>query len=225
MEEAMKSIEGIIFDMDGTLFDTERVSFNIWREVAQKYGYSMDKEVYASLMGRKRNDANEMLLELYGEDFPLDKIRDEKEMDMLKFIQENGVPVKDGVYELLDFLVENGYKIALATSTSRERAVFLLERTNIIDKFSVIVCGDDVINSKPNPEIFLKAAEGMKISPKKCVVIEDSPAGIEAAFNGGMLSINVPDLKEPDEAMRKISNEICSDLLEVRDYLQNNKFN
>lgn len=221
----MKSIEGIIFDMDGTLFDTERVSFNIWREVAQKYGYSMDKEVYASLMGRKRNDANEMLLELYGEDFPLDKIRDEKEMDMLKFIQENGVPVKDGVYELLDFLVENGYKIALATSTSRERAVFLLERTNIIDKFSVIVCGDDVINSKPNPEIFLKAAEGMKISPKKCVVIEDSPAGIEAAFNGGMLSINVPDLKEPDEAMRKISNEICSDLLEVRDYLQNNKFN
>ena len=139
MEELMKKIEGIIFDMDGTLFDTERVSFKIWQQVMRKHGYSMSKEVYISLMGRKRNDANKILLKLYGEDFPLEKIRAEKEVDMLKFIEEKGVPVKEGAFELLDFLVENRYKVALATSTCRERALSLLKMVGITDRFSVII--------------------------------------------------------------------------------------
>ena len=222
MEELMKKIEGIIFDMDGTLFDTERVSFKIWQQVMRKHGYSMSKEVYISLMGRKRNDANKILLKLYGEDFPLEKIRAEKEVDMLKFIEEKGVPVKEGAFELLDFLVENRYKVALATSTCRERALSLLKMVGITDRFSVIICGDDVVNSKPDPEIFLKAAEGMKAAPQNCVVIEDSPAGIKAACNGEMISINVTDLKEPDEEMRRLSNKIYSNLLEVKDYLLRN---
>ncbi|HEY8805386.1 MAG TPA: HAD family phosphatase, partial [Clostridium sp.] len=216
----MGIIEGIIFDMDGILFDTERISFSFWKKVLKKYGYVMNKEVYISLLGRNYEAINIILIEKYGEDFPITKIRNEKDKDMLKFIYENGAPVKPGVYELLDFLVERGYKLALATSNRRKRAVDLLEMAGIRSKFSAIICGDDVINSKPNPEIFLKAAERLKANPKKCIVLEDSPAGIEAAYKGGMMGINVLDLKEPDDEIKMLAYKIFGSLLEVRDYLK-----
>jgi beta-phosphoglucomutase len=219
MEEIMTKIEGIIFDMDGILFDTERVSFGIWKKILDKYGYTMKKEDYISLMGRKHKDSNRMLIEMYGEELPLKSIRGEKEVDMHRFIHENGVPIKPGVLELLDFLSEKGYKTAMATSADRERAVGLLDMAGIRDKFTAIVCGDDVTDSKPNPEIFLKAAQKMKVVPKNCIVIEDSPAGIQAAYNGGMIGINVPDLKEPDEEIKRLAYKICGSLLEVKDFL------
>lgn len=215
----MKKIEGVIFDMDGIIFDTERIYFSIWTKALKKYGYVINKEEYTLLMGRNLKSFNKMLIKKYGEDLPIEKIVDEEENDMNKFIHENTVPVKPGLYELLDFLAQKEYKVALATSTCRERAVDLLEMAGIRDKFRVIICGDDVINSKPDPEIFIKAAERLEVDPEKCIVLEDSPAGITAAYNGGMLGINVPDLKEPDGEMKKYAHKICSNLLEVKDYM------
>lgn len=216
----MKSIEAVIFDMDGMLFDTERISLGYWKKLSKKYGYDMNDETYISLIGRSYNAFNEMLLRKYGINFPIDKIRDEKNIEMLKFLEDNGAPIKPGAYELLNFLFENGYKIALATSTPRGRAVDLLERAGIKDKFKAIVCGDDVVNSKPNPEIFLKAAEIMAVNPENCIVLEDSPAGIEAAYNGGMVPINVPDLKQPDEEVKKFAHKIFENLVEVKNYIE-----
>lgn len=215
----MEKIEGVIFDMDGILFDTERISFSIWKKILKKYGYVINKDEYVSFMGKNRQTANKLFIKKYGEDFPIKKIRDEKDIDMLKFINENGVPIKPGVYELLDFLGENGYKVALATATCRERAIHLLDKAGIVDKFKTIICGDDVIKSKPNPEIFLKAAENLEADPQKCIVLEDSPAGIEAAYNGGMMGINVPDLKEPDDETERLAYKICESLLDVKAYL------
>lgn len=220
MENVMEKVEAIIFDMDGTLFDTERLSFGFWKTAFKKYGYVMNKEVYTLLMGRKRKDSDKILREKYGDDLPIEKIYEEKDVKMLKFIHENGVPVKIGVYELLEFLTERKYKVALATSTRRKKAVDLLEKAGIKDKFRVIVCGDDIVKSKPSPEIFLKAAEKLEVDPKNCIVLEDSPVGIEAAYNGGMMPINIPDLKEPDEKMEMLSYKICNSLLEVKDYLK-----
>lgn len=217
----MRKIEGVIFDMDGLLFDTERVSYSFWKDILKKYGYIMDNEVYtSSLMGRTHKASNKKLIKKYGEDFPILKIRAERNKCMLEFIQDNGVPVKSGVYELLDFLVAKKYKVALATSTARERTINLLEMANIRNKFTSITCGDDVINSKPNPEIFLKAAEKLEVDPKKCIVLEDSPAGIEAAYNAGMMPINVPDLKDLDDKTKSLAYVICGSLLEVKDYLR-----
>jgi beta-phosphoglucomutase len=220
MESIMEKIEAVIFDMDGTLFDTERLSFGFYKKALKKYGYVMNKEIYISLMGRKRKDSSKILIEKYGEDLPIEKIYEEKDKEMLKYIHENGVPVKIGVYELLEFLVKRGYKVALATSTYREKAVDLLERAGIRDKFRAIICGDDVMNSKPAPDIFLKAAEKLETDPKRCIVLEDSPVGIEAAYNGGIMAINIPDLKEPDEEVERFSYKIFDSLLEVRDYLK-----
>lgn len=221
----MKKIEGVIFDMDGTLFDTERLSFEFWRKILKGYGYVMNKDVYISLMGRKYEAADMILKERYGEDFPSKEVYEKKNVELIKYIRNNGVPVKIGAYEILDFLVENQYKIALATSTNRKRAMELLEEAEIKDKFNVIVCGDDIVNSKPDPEIFLKAASKLGADPKKCIVLEDSPVGMQAACKGGMMAINVPDLKEPDDEIERLSSKICDNLLEVRDYIRMSELN
>jgi len=220
MEDFMKKIEGVIFDMDGVLFDTERICFSFWKEVLKKYGYNMTKKSYISLMGRNSRDGNEILIKMYGENLPISKICYEIDISMLKYLHNNGAHIKPGVYELLNFLIEKGYKIALATSNNREKTIDLLEMAGIRDRFKVIICGDDVIKSKPDPEIFLRAAEKLKSDPKNCIVLEDSPSGIEAAYNAGMMAINIPDLKEPDERTEVLAYKICRSLLEVRDYLK-----
>jgi beta-phosphoglucomutase family hydrolase len=216
----MKNIECVIFDMDGLILDTERLSFEAWRKILKKYGRVMTRETYTTLMGITYENVVNRLIEIYGQELPIAEIYAEKNMEVLKFMHDNGVPVKPGIYELLDFLVERNYKLALATSTSREKAVNLLERVGIKDKFGVMVFGDEVVNSKPDPEIFLKAAEKLGVNPEKCIVLEDSSAGIEAAYRAGMKGINIPDLKMPDEKIRKYSHKIFSRLLDVRDYLK-----
>jgi beta-phosphoglucomutase family hydrolase len=220
LEAIMKNIECVIFDMDGLILDTERLSFEAWQKILKKYGQVMTREIYTTLMGITYENVVNRLIEIYGRELPMAEIYAEKNREVLKFMHDNGVPVKPGIYELLDFLVERNYKLALATSTSREKAVNLLERVGIKDKFGVMVFGDEVVNSKPDPEIFLKAAEKLGVNPEKCIVLEDSSAGIEAAYRAGMKGINIPDLKMPDEKIRKYSHKIFSRLLDVRDYLK-----
>lgn len=220
----MEKIEGIIFDMDGILFDTERIGYECYRKIFNKYGYDMNKEDYCLLIGRSRRNISEIFINKYGKDLPLISIYAEKDKDMHEFIYRNGPPVKPGVYELLDFLIKKEYKIAVATSTYRERAINLLKTAGIIDRFNSIVCGDEVKNSKPDPEIFLKAAKKLNVEPNRCIVLEDSPVGIEAAYCGGMMSIIIPDLKEPDNKTKKLANKICDNLLDVKDYLKNSDF-
>lgn len=129
------------------------------------------------------------------------------------------MPLKEGVNELIDYLKENDYKIALATSSDREKAEYLLELVKIKDKFDYIICGNDIVNSKPNPEIFLKAAENLKVEPKECIVIEDSKFGVKAAVNAGMKAINVPDMKMPDSEVKSMAFKIFNNLLEVKEYI------
>jgi beta-phosphoglucomutase family hydrolase len=219
LEAIMKNIECVIFDMDGLILDTERLSFEAWQKILKKYGQVMTQEIYTTLMGITYENVINKLIEIYGRELPIAEIYAEKNRDVLKVINDNGVPVKPGIYELLDFLVERNYKLALATSTSRDKAVNLLEKVGIKDKFRVMVFGDEVVNSKPDPEIFLKAAEKLGVNPEKCIVLEDSPAGIEAAYRAGMKGINIPDLKIPDEKIKKFAHKIFESLLDVRDYL------
>ncbi|AUA30168.1 hydrolase, HAD superfamily, IA subfamily [Clostridioides difficile] len=216
----MQKVEGIIFDMDGVLFDSERISLEFWMETFEKYGYTMTKEIYTSVMGRNRKGIIEGLTDIYDSSVPIIDLYDEKTKNMIEFMERKGAPIKLGVNELISFLKENGYKMAVATSTKRERAVKRLAKANLKDYFDAIVCGDDVVNSKPNPEIFLKAAKKINVNPQNCIVIEDSPMGVEAAYNGGIRCINVPDLKEPDEQIKSQSHKILENLLEVREYLK-----
>ena len=214
-------INAVIFDMDGVIFDTESLYLKHWCSIFSKYGYEMTKENYLLVMGRGRKVVKEKFLSIYGENLPIDNMYKEKDYELSKYIEENEVPIKEGTYELLEFLKVNGYKVALATSAKRGRAMKHLKDSRFENYFDVIITGEDIEKTKPNPEIFLKALERLNIEPKKAIVIEDSIAGIKAAKNAGIFAIHVPDLKEPDEEIIKEADIIASNLLEVKSIVLN----
>lgn len=217
----MINIKAVIFDMDGVLIDTERISFKSYKEILEEYNYDISIEFYLTLLGRNVQSIKSRFIEVYGENFPFDEIYKKKSKLATDTIDKDGVSMKEGVHELIDYLKENKYKIAVATSTRKERAHKLLADINIINKVDYIICGDQVKNSKPNPEIFLKAAKGLNVYPKECIVIEDSEVGIMAAYAANMKGINVPDMKKPNEHTNKLAFKICKNLIEVKEYFIN----
>lgn len=215
-------IKAIIFDMDGVIFDTEMIYLKVWSEVFEKYGYKMTKEIYASVLGTGRENVKKVFVSHFGSDLPIDDMYIEKDENLAKEI-EKGVPLKSGVYEILEYLKENDFKIDLATSAISKRAFKQLKQANIENFFNAIVCRDEVKETKPNPDIFLKAADKLMVKPEQCIVIEDSSAGIEAAFNAGMVPIHVVDLKEADEKILNNSYKSFNDLNEIRNELMSIK--
>ena len=216
----MRTVDAVIFDMDGVLIDSERISFKCFQEVFKEYKYKMDEKFYLSLIGRNVKSIKAIMEEEYGDDFPFDIIYRKKADLAYEITNKNGVIVKPGVHELLDYLNEENYKIAVASSTRRERVLQLLEEAKIKDKVDYIIGGDQVENSKPNPEIFLKAAKGLDIKPENCMVIEDSDAGITAAHAAKMIGIHVPDMKCLDDDTKDLAFKICNNLIDVKNYLE-----
>ncbi|MBE6050870.1 MAG: HAD family phosphatase [Clostridium sp.] len=212
--------KAIIFDMDGVIFDTERVYMNIWIEVYTKYGYKMNREIYTTFIGRDRNSITKMLYNLYGESFEAKKIFEECDRKLKEAIDNGKVPVKEGALELFDFLKLKGYKMALATSSPKEKLEMQLKIHNLQDVFDCIICADDVKESKPNPEIFLCSARKLNADVEECIVIEDSPAGIEAAYNAGISAFHVEDLVKANDNIINHSSKQFKDLLEVKKFIE-----
>ena len=215
----MKTIDAVIFDMDGVLIDSERRSFECYQEVFKEYDYKIDEKFYVKFIGRNVDGIKAVMQEEYGDDFPFDEIYKKKSKLSLELTNKYGVKIKPGVHELLDYLNKENYKIAVATSTRRERALELLEESKIKEKVNYVICGDQVENSKPNPEIFLKAAKGLDIKPENCMVIEDSDAGITAAHAAKMIGIHVPDMKFLEDENKDLAFKILGSLSEVKEYL------
>jgi len=214
----MKKIDAVLFDMDGVIFDTESVYLDIWTKVFKKYGYIMTLDVYISVMGTGRKNVIKTFLQIYGEDLPIAEMYIEKDKKLEEVIRNGLVPTKQGAKDILNYFKQNNYKIALATSAKRDRVERQLKMADMIGIFDDIVCGDDIKNGKPNPEIFLKAAQKLCVDPGKCLVIEDSPAGIKAAFNAKMTGIHVEDLKKADEEILNYCNNSFKSLLEIQEY-------
>ena len=211
--------KAVIFDMDGVIFDTEKVYLDIWTEVFEKYGYKMTKELYVTVMGTGRKNVIKTFLENFGDDLPIEKMYEEKDNQLFYRIENQGIPLKEGVKELFSMLKEKDYKIALATSAKKERVEKQIKDKWLKESFDAIVCGDDVEKGKPSPDIFLKAAKEIDVEPENCFVVEDSPAGIKAAFSGGMKGIHVEDLKVADEDILKYCEKNFKNLQEIKEYL------
>lgn len=216
----MKKVDAIIFDMDGVLIDSERISFKCFKEAFKEYNYEIDEKFYLMLIGRTVNSIKELMKKEYGADFPFDEIYERKRNLAFETTKKNGVKIKPGVHELLDYLNDKKYKTAVATSTRKERALQLLEEAKIKEKVNYVIGGDQVEKSKPNPEIFLKAAKALNVEPEKCIVIEDSDSGIAAAHAGKMIGIHVPDMKQLEDETKALAFKVCSDLIEVKEYLE-----
>jgi len=214
-------IELVIFDMDGLMFDTERIYYKAWQESATAHGYHISWETYVQIVARNSRYIEKVLKEILGEALPYDAICEGKRAIVDQIIDKEGIVKKEGLVELLDYLDKEGIKKAVATSSMREKALRYLELGEIKERFDWIICGSDVEESKPNPEIFLKVANHFGIAPEACMVLEDSRLGIQAAKAAGMMGIFIPDLVQADkEILENASKEVAS-LREVITLLEN----
>lgn len=217
----MKQIKAVIFDMDGILFDTERLSKEVWNNVGKKWGCEFDEEFLSGLRGGNLTMLKQAFFAKFGGDLDFESIWKEKTQLFLQRLETEGVPVKKGARELLPYLKEKGYLLALATGSGGNQTMWNLRNTGLENYFDAMVCGDQVTKSKPNPEIFLKAAEKLHTEPQQCLVIEDSINGITAALEGGFCVVMVPDLTMPDRNIRQKLNGVLKDLTEVPEFLRN----
>ena len=181
----------VLWDMDGTLLDSADYHWHSWREVLAAEGFALTRERFAESFGR-RNDAT--LRAYFGEGFPLsevERIGAIKEARYRDMVRSQGVELLPGVGRWLARLKANGWRQALASSASLLNVEAILGWLKIEDFFDAIVSAEDVQTGKPDPEVFLVAAARVSAPPARCVVIEDAPAGLEAARLAGMRTIAV----------------------------------
>ena len=205
----------VIFDMDGVIFDTERLSQICWGEAAPRFGITDIDQTLPECTGVTETVVRGIFRRRYGEDFPYDAFRAECARVMWEKCPDGVLPMKDGARELLEQLRGLRVPVALATSTRRALVEEELAAAGIDSLFDYILCGDMVRVSKPAPDIFLQAAAGLNALPEECLVIEDSHNGIRAARAAGMFPVMVPDCMPVTDEMRALSGRILPTLREV----------
>ena len=213
-------MKAVIFDMDGVLFDTEALCMQAWMAVAEKWGLPGMEEVFPQVIGLNRNDSRQIVFRAYGEDFDYPLFREQTGAWFQDYVEKNGLPVKPGVREILEWLKASPYKVGLASSTGEGAVRSHLEQTGLSEYFSILVTGDMVEHSKPQPDIYLLACERLGVEPGEAYAIEDSPNGIRSASSAGMRTVMVPDMIQPDEEMRRLSYIILGDLTQALAFLK-----
>lgn len=212
-------VEGVIFDMDGLMFDTEPLWTDAWPIVLPEFGYP---EVPAELPDACRGSAGEVTYRIIrsflGEDAPAPAMWVRMKEEVHKML-EKGVVKKPGLDELLAFLAENNIPMAIASSSPHDIIEMDLNNAGVRGYFTFIVSGEDVDRPKPDPQVFQVSAERMGTDPAKSLVLEDSLNGVRAGAAGGFITVMVPDMIAPTDEIKQLYTRECKDLFEVRDLL------
>lgn len=208
-------IEAIVFDMDGLLFDSERIVQRSWEEAGNQLGLEHMGEIIYHTLGMNLAGRNHYFRNTIAKDFPCEEFAKQARIWFYKIVNEEGLPMKNGARELLEYGKANGYRMAIATSSRREYALKNLKAAKIYDFFDAGVFGDMVQHAKPDPEIYLKACDSIGAVPANCIALEDAPAGIRAAYAAGMKPIMIPDLVAPTPEIEALLYETCDTLLGV----------
>lgn len=199
-----KDIAAAIFDMDGTMFDTERLRMKVLNEASlEQYGKAMPDQLLLDSLGLSSVSAQQLAKEEFGPDYPYAEIRKRADELELSYVKEHGVPVKKGLIEVLERLKRNEVLLAVATSSKRAIAEEYLRDADVFKYFDVVICGDEVDKGKPNPQIFLKAADGINCQPETCLIFEDSENGLLAAASANGLPVYIKDIKEARPDIKK----------------------
>ena len=209
----------VIFDMDGLMLDTEPLAARAWSEAALACGMAFDPAVAYKLVGRTFVDCRKLIADHHGEGYAVDTLMASWQHAYDAIVAREGVALKPGLVEILDWLEAQRVDKAVATSTRRERAREKLHHAKLLARFAALVGGDDVTRGKPDPEIFLTAAQRLAVQPADCLVLEDSPAGFEAAIRAGMHAIVVPDLCPPPDPVLGVKPRVMASLHDVRLHL------
>lgn len=208
-------IKAVIFDMDGLMIDSERVTYEGYVTECKKLGLEMEEEFYIQTLGLPLPAVFTMYYDKYGSSFPMDQVLEKVHQYMDDRFQNEGVPVKEGLRELLEYIKAHGYKTVLATSSNRDRVDRILGQIKLEQYFDSSICGDEIERGKPNPDVFLKACEKAGVNTDEAVVLEDSEAGIQAAYSAGIPVICVPDMKYPEKEYQEKAGWIVDSLRAV----------
>lgn len=217
----MKNVKGVIFDMDGLMIDTEKLLTRFWCEAAKDFGFDMKLEHVLEIRSLSHVFAIEKLKKIFGDEFDYMAVRARRIELMNDYIEKHGIEKKKGLDELLNYLKNNGYRIAVATATDLERTTRYLTSIGAFDYFDKIVCATMVKCGKPEPDIYLKASAELSLSPCECLALEDSPNGIISAHRAGCVPIMIPDLSEPDNELLKLCAARLDSLDKVIAFLEN----
>ncbi len=212
-------IKYAIFDMDGTLLDTERIFKESWIITSDRWGLDGAEDIYVNIVGRSRETIRVLFEEKYGTEYNFDKFFDERMRCFTELVKDS-VPVKEGCMELLDFMKAQGIPCALATSTPMYITGRNLALTGIDKYMSAVVTSEMVKKGKPAPDIFIEAAKRLGARADYCMVVEDSYNGLRAAHKAGMLPVMVIDSQAPNEETEKLTLATCNSLLDVIDVVK-----
>ena len=213
-------IKAIIFDMDGLMIDSERVTFEGYQEMLKKMNLTMSEDFYITLLGKPIKGIYQRFYDVYGQDFPIESVIKDVHQYMAERFEKKGVPLKKGLISLLEYLKAHHYKTIVATSSNRDRVDNILQSADIEKYFDDSICGDEVTKGKPNPEVFLKSCQKLGVNVDEAIVLEDSEAGIQASHAANIKVICIPDMKYPEPEFVEKTYKIFKDLDEVKDFLQ-----
>ncbi len=208
-------IQAAIFDMDGLLLDSERICMDCFLESCRSIGFEADPAIYICCIGSNVERTREILTEGYGESFRYDEVRSLWRRLYLKEVYEKPVPLKLGAKELLQKISHSGVPMGVATSTQYDLALIKLKNAGIFEYFDFVVAGDQVCKSKPDPEIYLTAANKHEVGVEQCIAFEDSENGVRAAYAAGISVIQVPDIVQPTDSLRSLGHTIVGSLCDV----------
>ncbi|HYG05528.1 MAG TPA: HAD family phosphatase [Stenotrophomonas sp.] len=210
--------QAVIFDMDGLMLDSERAITRCLARAAEEQGQAIEDSYWLSMVGKGDAACRTMLAERIGE-APAQALLARCHV-LYDAVVEAGVPLRPGIMELLDLLVARGIPRAVATSTRRPLALRKLEASGLLQRFDAICTSTDVAQPKPAPDIYLLAAQRLRVAPPHCLVLEDSPTGVRAALAAGMTPIQVPDLLAPDAEVRALGHRIVDSLADAQRLLE-----
>jgi HAD superfamily hydrolase (TIGR01509 family) len=216
-----QTISAVIFDMDGLMFDTERIAIQAWQKAGKAFGFTIPESLVIQSIGNNIQATQSLFENSLGKSFDFKQVRKLRIQYAEEMFSQNGIPVKTGLYELLNVLTNYSILKAVATSTERFRAQMMLTQAKVLHHFDTIICGDEVANGKPAPDIFLLVAKRLQVPPKKCIVLEDSEPGIYAASYAQMIPILIPDIKKPSDELLNMAFKTFSNLSEVATYFKN----
>lgn len=198
----MNNIKAFIFDLDGTLIDTEKIYRVLWPKAIKELGFDFSDERFLALRSLGRPYAPLKFKEWYGPSFDYDKARSIRKVFFDDYIAEHGIELKKGVIELLEFLHNKGIVTAIATATDLERAKEYMVLTGLDGHFDKIISATMVDEGKPSPKVYEYACRELGLDVSECVAVEDAPNGIKSAHSAGLRVIMVPDLTQPDEELK-----------------------